>query len=270
MSDDPAFPAGKRSERSTGLPTELPTDLLSLEPLDGRLWRVVENQEQAATRAITTSAEEQARLETLLEGHKPPWLPGSEGLHWMLRTPFRYPPLRFGSRFGTPTEPGVLYGAERRETAMTEAATMLWLFRAAPLETGPLAVLRGSRTLLRFRCRTDRCADLCRPAAQPHWPEIRNPASWTFTQRLGTALREAGAEVIRAPSARDPDGVNGAVLSPAAVAGRRAPQHEPQQEYWRFHLDRERCWWGRGRDARFEVHHADLVDATGRIPHPAL
>lgn len=263
---DPAFPAGKRPERPTELPTELPTDLMSLDPLDGRLWRVVENQEQAATRAITTSAEEQARLETLLEGHKPAWLPGSEGLHWLLRTPFRYPPLRFGSRFGAPTEPGVLYGAERRETAMTEAATYLWLFRAAPLETGPLAVLRGSRTLLRFRYRTDRCADLCRPAAQPHWPEIRNPASWTFTQRLGTALREAGAEVIRAPSARDPNGINGAVLSPSAVATQQAPD----PENWLFRLDGERCWWGSGRRRHFEIRHAELSDDAGVIPHPAL
>jgi hypothetical protein len=244
--------------------------LLSLEPLERRLWRVVENQEQAATRAITTSAEEQARLETLLEAHKPTWLPGSEGLHWLLRTPFRYPPLRHGSRFGAPTAPGVLYGSERRETAMIEAATYLWLFRAAPLETGPLAVLRGTRTLLRFRYATDRGADLCKPEAKSHWPEIRNPRSWTFTQCLGTALREVGAEAIRSPSARDPDGINGAVLSPAAVVSAKAPPQKPYREHWQFLLDEDRCWWGGGRHRSFEVTHAELSDDTGTIPHPAL
>lgn len=243
-----------------------PPRRLALGPLDQRLWRVVENQEQAATRALTTSADEQARLEALLEDQKPPWLPGSEPLHWLLKTPFRYPPLRHGSRFGGPGEPGILYGSERAETAMTEAATYLWLFRAGPTSTGPLGVLKGTRTLLRFACHTDRGADLCGPAWRAQQPRIRDPGSWTFTQPLGATLREAGAEAIRYPSARDPDGVNGAVLAPAAVTG----SHAPQQAHWQFRLDDERCWWGRGREERFELSKTDLENDTGTIPHPAL
>jgi hypothetical protein len=244
----------------------IPAPLLALGPLDQRLWRAVENQEQAATRAITASAQEQARLEALLEEHKPPWLPGSEALHWLLKTPFRYPPLRHGSRFGAPTEPGILYGSERPETAMTEAATYLWLFRAAPASTGPLRVLRGTRTLLRFTCRTERGADLCDPACRSHQARVRDPGSWTFTQRLGSTLRGAGAEAIRYPSARDPAGVSGAVLAPLAVAGNR----RPQQVHWQFRLDDERCWWGRGRRQGFEISRAELEDESGTIPHPAL
>ena len=245
--------------------TAIPSALLTLAPLAHTLWRAVEHQEQSATRAITSTAEEQSRLETLLVAEKPAWLPGSEGLHWLLKTPFRYPPLRHGSRFGAPSEPGVLYGSERKKTAMTEAATTLWLFRAAPESTGPLAVLRGSRSLLRFSYQTRCGADLCRPLARTSRARLRDPSSWAFTQDLGTTLRSAGAEVIRYPSARDPDGVNGAVLSPAAV-GRRLPPH---QEHWQFRLDGERCWWGRNRDSSFEVTHAELADASGVIPHPA-
>ncbi len=247
-------------------PESLPRSLLKLTPYAGRLWRMVEHQERAATRAITGSAAEQDRLEALLEAHKPPWLPGSEGVHWLLRTPFRYPPLRFGSRFGTATEPGVLYGAERRETAMTEAATYLWLFRAAPETTGPLETLSGGRTALRFTARSVHCADLARPTLEHHFPRLRDPASWDFTQRVGTALRERGAGLIRYRSARDPDGINAAVIAPAAVAGNR----RPHQEHWEFRLDGERCWWGRGRAASFEVARAGLADAGGCIPHPAL
>lgn len=227
---------------------------------------MVEHQERAATRAITDSLDEQARLETLLEAEKPAWMPGSEGLHWLLRTPFRYPPLRHGSRFSSVTEPGVLYGSEARETAMTEAATYLWLFRAAPLSTGPLEVLSGGRTAVRFNVRSQRCAELCRPSARAWQDSLRDRGSWAATQQLGTVLRVASADEIRYPSARHRSGINGAVFDPQTVAGNR----RPHEEHWQFRLDDERCWWGRGRTGSYEVSHAELSDASGRIPHPAL
>lgn len=246
--------------------TGIPGSLLQLGPLRGRLWRMVEHQEQVATRAITSNLSEQSRLEELLEAHKPRWLPGSEGLHWLLRTPFRYPPLPYGSRFGSATEPGVLYAAEQRETAMTEAATYLWLFRAGPRTAGPLDTLEGGRTALAFTIDTPRAADLCRPETATYHPRISDPGSWSFTQPLGTALRSEGCELIRYPSARHAGGINGAVIAPAAVAGNR----RPRQEHWAFRLDVERCWWGRSDGEAFEILHEDLADPSGRIPHPAL
>lgn len=240
--------------------------LLVFAPLAGRLWRIVEHQEQAATRAVTGSAREQSRLEELLESQKPAWLPGSEALHWLLKTPFRYPPLRYGSRFGSADGPGILYGSERRETAMTEAATYLWLFRAGPADTGALEVIRDGRTALRFAFRTDSGADLSRDEVAHHRARLCDPGSWTDSQALGDALRVAGAELIRYPSARHAGGISSAVLSPAAVAAAR----QPLQEHWQFRLDGERCWWGRGDGLAYEVHYRDLADESGRIPHPAL
>ena len=67
--------------------------------LSGTLWRMVESQEEIATNALVDTLEEQAALEYLLDATKPR-RSGLDDLHYLLATPFRYPPLRHGSRFG--------------------------------------------------------------------------------------------------------------------------------------------------------------------------
>src|SRR5450631_122879 len=82
--------------------------------LSRRAWRAVEDQSVNATHKLVDSDAEQTLLEALIDGAKPPW-PASErmrGLHYLLSTPFRYPPLRHGSRFGTRAERGIFYGSE--------------------------------------------------------------------------------------------------------------------------------------------------------------
>lgn len=67
-----------------------------IRPLQGRLVRLVESQEQVATLQLVDTLEEQALLEELLESGKPPVPADAEPLHYLLKTPFRYPPLRWG------------------------------------------------------------------------------------------------------------------------------------------------------------------------------
>src|SRR5688500_4060934 len=78
-------------------------------------WRAVEAQHQVSTRKLVASAEEQALLEELIDRAKPPD-PTRGALLYLLATPFRYPPLRHGSRFGTRHERGIWYGSETRVT----------------------------------------------------------------------------------------------------------------------------------------------------------
>lgn len=242
----------------------IPTGLLTGTASGGRVWRIVENQEQAATRNITASAGEQSRLERLLDDNKPAYLPGTEDLHWLLKTPFRYPPLRYGSRFGSALQPGILYGARERETAMTESAVYLWLFRAGPLELGPLEQIRDGRTALRFRV-SHRCtSDLTGAVYGPYTGQLSDPASYAFSQAVGSALREVGVGMIWFYSARASGGINCAAIDPAAVRGNTAPQ----QEHWRLQLDSTSCWWGRPGEPAFEVSLASVSDGSGRIPHP--
>src|ERR1041384_5808829 len=95
-------------------------------------WRVVEAEHMVATRKLVDSDEEQALLEDLIERAKPPARrePEFEGLHYLLATPFRYPPLRHGSRFGTRAERGIWYGAETQRAAFAEVAYYRLLFLA--------------------------------------------------------------------------------------------------------------------------------------------
>ena len=69
-------------------------------------WRVVEAQHQVSTRKLVDSVDEQILLEDLIERVKP--ADQTRGRwHYLLATPFRYPPLRHGSRFAGRHERGI-------------------------------------------------------------------------------------------------------------------------------------------------------------------
>ena len=98
-------------------------------PLSGSFRRVVESQVVNSTRKLLDSDAEQAVLEDLLDRHaKLPVPAGFEDLHYLLYTPFRHPPLRNGSRFGTRQERGILYGSSDLPTAFAEVAYYRLLF----------------------------------------------------------------------------------------------------------------------------------------------
>lgn len=92
-----------------------------------KLWRGVEAQHRIATMRLVDTLAEQELLEQLIEASKPPLPPGSEGLHYLIATPFRYvSPIP--SRYRQPNEPGVWYGAEEPETVAAELAYWRWRF----------------------------------------------------------------------------------------------------------------------------------------------
>src|SRR5215831_671335 len=84
-------------------------------------WRSVEAQHQVSTRKLVDSVEEQMLLEELIDHVKPRDVTLGR-LHYLLATPFRYPPLPHGSRFGGRHEPGIWYGSETRRTMFAEVA----------------------------------------------------------------------------------------------------------------------------------------------------
>ncbi len=85
--------------------------------IQGTLFRVVESQEQVATTRLVDDLTELALLEDMLEASKPPRLPGTETLHYLLATPFRYPPLPHGSRFSIVHKPSLYYGSRHFHNA---------------------------------------------------------------------------------------------------------------------------------------------------------
>ena len=233
---------------------------LRLEP-----WRVVEGQHQVSTRKLVATDAEQALLEELIETVKPGRLAGGR-LHYLLATPFRYPPLRHGSRFGGRFEQGLWYGAASLDAAFAEVAYYRLLF----LE-GTVADLDGVETELtsfRARVRTERGADLTAGCFAAHRAELASPTSYVASQATGTDMRAAGVEAFRYPSARHRDGVCVAVMSAGAFA-RRKPH---ALEAWHCIASRARVEM-RKRDYLKRVSFAfarETFLVAGALPAPAI
>ena len=169
----------------------------------GTLKRIVENQEQKVTVALVDSLEEHEVLESLLEDSKPP---GIEDLSiarfdYLLRTPWRYPPLPWGSRFGRRFEPSLFYGAQSDAALFAEAAYYRFVFLAG-METPFRDRVISQHTLFEARYRTEQGYDLCAPPFRKHEAILRHRSRYRPCQELGTELRERGAAAIRYVSAR--------------------------------------------------------------------
>ena len=189
-----------------------------IQPIAGTLHRLVESQEQVATSRLVGSLERQALLETMLESTKPPLRPGTDRLHYLLATPFRYPPLRHGSRFGSRAEPSLLYGSLSVRTVLAESAyyrCVFWQGMTVP-PPGPLVT---QHTLFTARYRTAKGIRLQMPPCDRHRVALTDPARYDATQATGAAMREAGVEAFEYESARDPGhGTNIGLFAPQALA----------------------------------------------------
>jgi len=183
---------------------------------------------------LTDSLEEQAALEVVLEESKSPLPPAVRKLHYLLATPFRYRPHN-GSRFRSPLEAGVWYGAEALRTALAEKS--YWRLRFLLDSPGTPDLKPVPHTAFQAAVRSTAALDLTRG------PFTRDRAVWTHrssyagTQALAVTARAAQVEIIRYESVRDPQhAACAAVLSPAAF-GRGKPRG---LETWFIAASRER------------------------------
>lgn len=208
------------------------------------LWRAVEAQHHVSTMVLVNTLDEQYLLEQILDGSKPPLPAGCNQLHWLLFTPFRYPPLPSGSRFRAPHDPGVFYGADERRTACAELGYWRWRF----LMDSRLDALEPLQQTLFSAAVAGSCIDLREP------PHVRQRAAWTdphdyhACQRFAREAREQAIAIIRYESVRDPQHAGcAAVLAPAAFA-RNAPL---ASQTWSLTVTRARVIWR--RDSVFET-----------------
>jgi len=227
-------------------------------------WRAVEAQHQVSTRKLVDSVEEQHLLEDLIDRAKPPDRAGGK-VHYLLSTPFRYPPLKYGSRFGSRFDSGIWYGSESRRTMFAEVA----YYRCVFLEhtAADLGALTTQLTAFRVRARSARGVDLVAPPFDAHHHAIASPVRYAASQALGADMRGAGVELFRYPSARDRGGVNVGAFTPA-VFGTAKPR---DFETWHCTANRmvvelvKRDYFGRETYA-FE---RDAFIVAGSLPAPA-
>lgn len=203
------------------------------------LWRAVEAQHVVSTMALVDTLAEHAVLEAVIDAGKPAVPPDARHLHYLISTPFRYPPTEAGSRFRGGQDPGVFYGAESLAAACAELAYWRWRFL---MESPALPRIDArAQTLFQAGVKTTGVALDAPPFADDvvHWSD---PADYDACQTFARVAREAGAGLIRYPSVRDPShGACVAVLTPRAFD----PPQPLAATQWMLTVRHDRVIWQR-------------------------
>lgn len=233
--------------------------------LSGTLWRMVESQEEIATTALVDTLEEQAALERLLEQTKLR-RKGTERLHYLLATPFRYPPLRHGSRFSRRFEPSLLYGSIHRSALLAEAAYYRFVFTAGLATPFPQAlVTRHSAFSARYR--TAQGLRLEQWPFTDHHAALTSPVDYAATQALGSVMREHGTGAFTFASARDPQGGrNAALFTPVALVDRKPRS----QVSWICETTTTQVTWREHGAHDVMALERELFLVDGVLPSPAV
>lgn len=178
-------------------------------------WRLVEAQEVTATRKLVDSFAEYQILENLIESQKPTLKTDLLDIHPLLYTPFRYPPLKYGSRFGNRFEPSLWYGSLDVTSSMSEKAFyQLNFLRGSKADFG---LVESQLTLFSCDIKTKRGIRLEITPFAEFVNEISSPTTYDISQQLGANMRTSLVEGFTYQSARDPNkGINIGLFTPKA------------------------------------------------------
>jgi len=184
----------------------------------GEIFRLVEGQHFIATRKLVDSDDEQRILEDILDASKPsaPVSNKRGELHYLLYTPFRYPPLKAGGRFHTRFEQSIFYGSQDLKTAMAEVAYGRFLFMSH--SDAQFAPMQVPYTHFVVRVKSTQSLLLQNLPFTQHREAISQPSSYNASQTLGSAMRECGTQIFTYLSARQNGGVNVGLFSVEAFA----------------------------------------------------
>lgn len=166
--------------------------------LDVEPWRIVEAQHISSSRDLVESREDHDLLEELLENSKPPI---ENNKHYLIVTPFRYPPLKYGSRFGNTYEFSLWYGSISLQTAFAEVA--FYRLKFFTDTSANLDYIEIPMTAFKAYIKTKNGIDLTKPPFKKYQDKISDKTSHEYSQQLGTEMREANIEAFIYTSARD-------------------------------------------------------------------
>lgn len=190
-------------------------------------WRIVEAQHISSSRDLVDSIEEHDFLEELLEESKPSIAKQKD---YLIFTPFRYPPLKHGSRFGHHYEPSLWYGSLELSTAFAEVAYYrLQFFKDTE---APLDYIEIPMTAFQTLLKTQRGIDLTRFPFKEHSVSISHPHSYEHSHPLGTAMREAGVEAFVYYSARTTKPNKNMAAYTPSVFHKKNNQYIQHQQTW--------------------------------------
>jgi len=191
-------------------------------------WRMVEAQHISSSRDLVESTAEHDLLEKLLENSKPPI---ANDQHYLIFTPFRYPPLAYGSRFGNTFEPSLWYGSINIYTALAEVA--FYRLKFFDDTSANLEYIEIPMTAFKAYIQTKKGIDLTESPFNKYQDKISNKTSYDFSQNLGTEMRAGKIEAFMFTSARDKKfGKNVASFTPE-VFKMKDMQYIANMQNWR-------------------------------------
>lgn len=234
--------------------------------IGGTLYRLVESQEQIATLSYVDTLEEQALLEELLETVKPPCPPNTQGLHYLLKTPFRYPPLKWGSRFGGMHEPSLFYGSTSTGTTLAECAYYRFLFWYSMDGKSVKEVMHSAHTLFSVGYKTAKGIRLQHAPFEEHRATLAHPQNYHQTQLIGSAMRAAGVEAFEYYSARDPAQGHCVALFTANAFSQKKPKESSQ---WLCEISANEVAFKQAGQATVNRYSLTHFLHNGQLPMPA-
>lgn len=193
----------------------------------------------------------------MLESSKPGSL--NSELNYLLGTPFRYPPLDYGSRFGTTFDRWIFYGSFDTETCLRECGYYrfkLYFDMTAP----PPKPIGCEHTMFTVDLASDRCVNLCTTSYADMSDELTSVESYALTHRVGNQARDANADMLTFHSARGA-GRNVAVFEDQVFAS------EPKkQRLWISQTRADRVMF-RGKQGFFQFSITDYETDDGEFPN---
>jgi hypothetical protein len=194
--------------------------------ISGKLFRLVESQEQVATMGYVDTLEEQALLEDMLEEIKPPYPVDMRDYHYLLTTAFRYPPLKWGSRFGKISEPSLFYGGCNPQVTLAESAYYRFVFLSSMEGVSNTEKIRSEHLMYDINYRTNMGVVLQSTPFNQYRADIKDPQRYSISQQLGSDMRHAGVIAFEYESARE-NGCCVGLFNVSAFSNRK-PNNETQ------------------------------------------
>ncbi len=189
----------------------------SLKVCHAKVFRIVETQEIAATTGLVDDLDEQYLLEQLLDQVKPSYREGTDKLHYLISTPFRYPPLKYGSRFGDLSMPSYFYASAAIDTTLAECAFYRFVF-LQDMSVSFVKPIKSAHLTFSVVIESAAVADLTLVKSKEISALLKSPSDYSLTQQLGKVLiQKKGVKVIKFHSARDRLGINFAIAEPKVI-----------------------------------------------------
>lgn len=238
-----------------------------IKSLNAKVFRVAESQQKVATNTLVDTLQEQKMLEDMLDRVKPSIPPACEQYDYLIYTPFRYPPLKHGSRFGEKTHASIFYGSRYIETAFAELAYYRFVYYDGMMTPPKKEQKVTQHASFYIDCQTEKGIALDESPFVEHKNKISNPASYDVSQKLGKEMRDKDVEAFSYFSARTENEVNLGIFSCNAIKS-LLPQ---KLRHWSC-ITRDKSVTIRSLDDRwsnisFEIDQF-LVD--GVLPSPAV